>query len=180
MVLTDFRGAPSSGRWVIAPLMAAVHTSETSVNTNLTTRCYIPEDQTSIIKLMGVSFIFLLSYYQQELQCLLATRLGGLQTCSCHFSEDEHPNTLAGHQTQYIHLVGSGSCLGKSVWDFRWTKCTGTGFSPSSSVLPLQYYSTMAFHIYISSGGWTVGPLVAAGQRHGFTPSTWTTINYLI
>jgi len=55
----------------------------------------------------------------------------------------------------------------------------GTDISPSSSVFPCQYHSTMAFHTHISSRIWTVGPLVAAVQRYRLTPSkriTWTTI----
>jgi hypothetical protein len=38
---------------------------------------------------------------------------------------------------------------------------TYISFSPSSSVIPCQYHSTVALHIHISSGGWTIGPLVA-------------------
>jgi hypothetical protein len=30
-------------------------------------------------------------------------------------------------------------------------------------------------HTHISPKGWTIGPLVAAVQRHSLTPSTWTT-----
>jgi hypothetical protein len=42
---------------------------------------------------------------------------------------------------------------------------TGTGFSPSSSVLFCQDHSTMALHIHMSFGGWTLGPLGVAVQR---------------
>jgi hypothetical protein len=42
---------------------------------------------------------------------------------------------------------------------------TVTGFSPSCSVFPSQYHSTVA------PGEWTVGHLVAAVQRHILTPS---------
>jgi hypothetical protein len=50
---------------------------------------------------------------------------------------------------------------------------TGTGFSPSSSDLPCQYHYTVALHTHTSSGGRTIGPLVAAVQRHSLTISTW-------
>jgi hypothetical protein len=33
----------------------------------------------------------------------------------------------------------------------------------------------MVLYTYVSSGWWTVGPLVAAGQRHSLVPLTWTT-----
>jgi hypothetical protein len=54
---------------------------------------------------------------------------------------------------------------------------TGTGFCPSSLVFPCLYNSTMALHKHISPGGWTIGPLVAAVQRHNLAPSTWRTTN---
>jgi hypothetical protein len=53
---------------------------------------------------------------------------------------------------------------------------TGTGFSPSSLVLPCQYHSTIVLHTHISSGGWTVCPLVVAVQRHSLTPSVQYTV----
>jgi hypothetical protein len=55
-------------------------------------------------------------------------------------------------------------CGGQSV--------TGTGFSLSPLVVPCQYHSTVAVHTRVSSGGRTVGPLVAAVQRHSLTPPT--------
>jgi hypothetical protein len=42
------------------------------------------------------------------------------------------------------------------------------------SVSPCRYHSTMVLHAHISPGGWTIGPLVAAVQRRGLTPSTWS------
>jgi hypothetical protein len=48
------------------------------------------------------------------------------------------------------------------LWDLRFSR---------------QYYSTVALHTDISSGGWTIGLLVAAVQRHSLTllTSTWWT-----
>jgi hypothetical protein len=62
-------------------------------------------------------------------------------------------------------------------WIFGGQSSTGTGFSLSSSVLPRQYHSTMALHSHVSSGGWTIGPLVAAVERHILTPSPWATLS---
>jgi hypothetical protein len=66
-----------------------------------------------------------------------------------------------------------------AVWICGGQSGTGTGFSPTSIVSPCQYYSTMALHIHISPGGWKIGPLVAAVQRHLLTPSIWTTTSLL-
>jgi hypothetical protein len=49
---------------------------------------------------------------------------------------------------------------------------TGTYFSPNSSVLLCQYHSTVALHTRVSSGGWTIGQLVATVHKHSFIPST--------
>jgi hypothetical protein len=51
-----------------------------------------------------------------------------------------------------------------------------TGFSPSSSVFPCRYHSTVAPHTHTLPGGWAIGPLVVVVQRHCPTPSTWTTV----
>jgi hypothetical protein len=42
-----------------------------------------------------------------------------------------------------------------------------------------QYRTTMAVRIHVSPVGWTVGPLVAAVQRHSLTPLSWTSNKYL-
>jgi hypothetical protein len=43
---------------------------------------------------------------------------------------------------------------------------------------PCQYNSTVALRTHVSSGGWTIDPLVTAVQRHSLTPSTWTTVQF--
>jgi hypothetical protein len=49
---------------------------------------------------------------------------------------------------------------------------TGTCSYPRSWVFPCQDHSATALHTHVSTGGLTIGPLVAAVQRHGLTPST--------
>jgi hypothetical protein len=43
-----------------------------------------------------------------------------------------------------------------------------------SGVIPSQHHYTMVLHAHISPEEWTIGPLVAAVQRHRSTPSTWS------
>jgi hypothetical protein len=51
---------------------------------------------------------------------------------------------------------------------------SGTCFSLSSSVFSCQYHFIVALYFRMSSGGWTLGLLQAADQRHCLTPSTRT------
>jgi hypothetical protein len=51
------------------------------------------------------------------------------------------------------------SFAGRIARDLWWT----------NQEFPLSNHSTMVLDIHISSGGWTIGPLVAAVQRHGLT-----------
>jgi hypothetical protein len=48
---------------------------------------------------------------------------------------------------------------------------TGTGFSPSSSVSPVDIIPS-GLRTHVSSVGRTIGLSVAAFQRHSLTPST--------
>jgi hypothetical protein len=48
----------------------------------------------------------------------------------------------------------------------------GNVFLQVLRVIPFQYHSTVSLHTYISPGRWTIGPFVAAVQRHSLTP--WT------
>jgi hypothetical protein len=49
---------------------------------------------------------------------------------------------------------------------------SATRYPQSSSVFHCQYHSTVALHTHVPPGKRTVGPLVAAIQRHGLTPLT--------
>jgi hypothetical protein len=53
----------------------------------------------------------------------------------------------------------------RPCWIYSGQSGTGAGYSPSSSNFPCQCHSTVALHSRVSSGGWTIGPLVAAVQR---------------
>jgi hypothetical protein len=53
-------------------------------------------------------------------------------------------------------------------------------FFPSYLVLQSKYHSTVALHTYKSSGGWIIGPLVAAVQRHSLMPSTWASLTCFV
>jgi hypothetical protein len=57
----------------------------------------------------------------------------------------------------------------------QWGICGGQSeiSFPTSCSIPCQYHSTVALQTHVSSGGWTIGPLVAAVQRRIFTP--WIT-----
>jgi hypothetical protein len=60
----------------------------------------------------------------------------------------------------YAQVTSCGVCVGQIG--------TETGFSQGSLVFPCQYLPTVALHTHISSGGRTVGAIVAAvqGQFH--------------
>jgi hypothetical protein len=69
-----------------------------------------------------------------------------------------------------IHRGDPGSRQGQSMWNFCGGQSdTGTGFSPSSSVVPCQCESTVAPRTHISSAGWALCPLVAAVQTSSHT-----------
>jgi hypothetical protein len=73
---------------------------------------------------------------------------------ACHGSGGCH-RPLTAEARVRARVSPCGSCGGRSD--------TGTGFSPSSSVSPHLFHSTVALQSHIiSSGGWTIGPLVAA------------------
>jgi hypothetical protein len=74
---------------------------------------------------------------------------------------------LATEAQVHAWVCPCGICGGQSG--------TGTGSSPSSTVFPHQYHSTMVLHPHISSGEWTIGLLEVAVHRHSLTPSTWAT-----
>jgi hypothetical protein len=66
---------------------------------------------------------------------------------------------------------------GQSGWDLWWTKGRWGKFFGFKCL----YHSTVALHTHISSGGWTIGPLVAAVQGRGpirLTQTTTTTWLY--
>jgi hypothetical protein len=71
-------------------------------------------------------------------------------------------------------LAAEALVLASLCWMYGGQSETSTGSSPSSSVFPYQYHSTVALHSHISSGGWTIDPLAAAVESHGLTPSTST------
>jgi hypothetical protein len=76
-----------------------------------------------------------------------------IQTVSCG------PLVAEAHICVHVRFVVDKVALGQAF--------------PSYLVFTCQYHSTVALHTHISSGGWTVGMLVAAVQRHNLTLLTW-------
>jgi hypothetical protein len=72
------------------------------------------------------------------------------------------------------HCRGPGSCPSQSLWDLWWTKWHRDRFFSDFlfrfpiRIIPLGLYT------HISSGWWTIGPLVSTVKRHSLTVSTWT------
>jgi hypothetical protein len=54
---------------------------------------------------------------------------------------------------------------GQSMWYLWWTKWHWDRCFSKFFGFPWQYHSTVELHTHISSGGWKIGPLVAAVQR---------------
>jgi hypothetical protein len=61
---------------------------------------------------------------------------------------------------------------GHSMWDFWWTKWHWNWSFLRLIRFPCQYHSTVAVSTYTLSGRRTIGPLVAAAQRHNVSPPT--------
>jgi hypothetical protein len=59
--------------------------------------------------------------------------------------------------------------------DLGWTKWHWDRFFSELFGFPLTIVVSLGLHTHLSSGGWRTGLLLAAVQRHGLTPSTWTT-----
>jgi hypothetical protein len=67
-----------------------------------------------------------------------------------------------------------GFASGPYTWDLWWTNWHWDRVSLISSVFSCHYHSTVTLHTHVSSGGWTIGPLVAAVQRRNLSSSLWT------
>jgi hypothetical protein len=62
--------------------------------------------------------------------------------------------------------------------DLWWTKCHKDRLFSEFFHFLCQYHCTVALHIHMSSGGWTIDPLVAAVQRRSLNPSTWARLSW--
>jgi tetrahydromethanopterin S-methyltransferase subunit E len=107
------------------------------------------------------------------------------ETVSCHRHEQQHEIWIYGAGRVMAQVVSPRSLTAEARVRAQVSSCgvcdgqggTRTRFTPSSSVFSSQYHFTLARHAHISSGWWTVGPLVAAVQRHSLTSSTSSTTN---
>jgi hypothetical protein len=88
--------------------------------------------------------------------------------CTCEVIHG--PCHGSGGQSPASHRGDPGSHPDQSKWDLWWTKWYWNMFFSEFFCLPLA----ILFHGG-SLGGWTIGPFVAAVQRHGLALAAWTT-----
>jgi hypothetical protein len=87
------------------------------------------------------------------------------------FYNSNWPGHSTGSQSLASHHRGLGLLPGQSMWDLWWTKWHWDKFF-SKPLFPLSIsFQHCSIFTHISSGGWTMGPLVATVPQTHSLPS---------